>query len=59
MLSAIKCKFCGEENLLVDKGFPLYYFGAGPNNPEDANLYFCGPGCAWDYKLSKNVQKNG
>lgn len=42
------CENCGEnQNILKDEsGFPLYYYGAGPNNPQDAEHYFCGPECS-------------
>lgn len=36
-----KCNIC---NTSVNK--LLYYFGAGPNNPEKAKVVFCGPTCA-------------
>lgn len=26
--------------------WPLYFFGAGPHNPAEAEFYFCGPHCA-------------
>ena len=42
--------------LLDDKKWPLYYFGAGPNNPENARVYFCGPECA--YKFLKKDKSN-
>lgn len=52
------CENCGEnKNILTsNSGFPLYYYGAGPYNPQDAKYYFCGPECsnAW-YK--ENIYK--
>jgi hypothetical protein len=42
----IKCKVCNESITLLLNGYPLYYFGAGPNNPQDAKEYFCGAVCS-------------
>jgi len=29
--------------------WPLYYFGAGPNNPDQADVYFCSAYCVNAY----------
>lgn len=29
--------------------WPLYYTGAGPNHPQDADAYFCNVDCAHKY----------
>lgn len=50
-MTNIRCAQCGTFTMKsVDiSGWPLYYFGAGPNNPQDAEVYFCGAHCANDY----------
>lgn len=41
------CDYCKKEIKIFDyTGFPMYYFGAGPNNPQDAEIYFCSPKCS-------------
>ncbi len=40
-----KSVYFGRNNEFLGE-WPLYYFGAGPNNPQDAEVYFCGAGCA-------------
>ena len=32
--------------------WPLYYFGAKPTSPQNADVYFCGPNCATQYSRS-------
>lgn len=50
------CETCNKSIEIVDTfQFPLYYYGAGPSNPQDAIAYFCGPDCA--YKYIKKVKK--
>jgi hypothetical protein len=50
-MNEIKCSECNTVIELKDyTGFPLYYFGAGPNNPQDAEHYFCGPICSNSFK---------
>lgn len=45
-----KCFQCDKTIEIVDSfNYPLYYYGAGPNNPQDAIVYFCGPDCAYKY----------
>lgn len=48
----MKCSHCDttEFKVLDSIGWPMYYFGAGPNNPQDAEVYFCGPHCASAYQ---------
>jgi hypothetical protein len=47
------CSQCDKEIEIVDSfNYPLYYFGAGPNNPQDAEVYFCGADCAYKHKKS-------
>lgn len=50
------CKECGQtiSSCKDEGGWPLYYLGAGPNNPQDAEMYFCSPDCSWDYHIKKN-----
>lgn len=53
--SLATCKTCNKTIDLVDRlEFPLYYFGAGPNNPQDAEVYFCGPKCAREYQKNSD-----
>jgi len=41
------CDMCGKKiELLDDAGWSLYYFGAGPNDPQNAKVRFCWAGCA-------------
>lgn len=50
------CEKCKKDIKMIDyTGFPIYYFGAGPDNPQDAEMYFCGPKCSneW-YKENKD-----
>lgn len=58
MTTSLKCSQCGtsEIDLVDNRGWPLYYFGAGPNNPQDAEVYFCGAICANKYHKE---QQNG
>lgn len=45
------CSHCKTNIELVDSnGWPLYYFGAGPNSLQDAKVYFCWAGCATNYQ---------
>lgn len=55
-----RCAQCNtDHNISVDfTGYPLYYFGAGPNNPQDAEVYFCGAQCANDYKRAAGPVKS-
>lgn len=44
------CDECDKEISIVDSfNYPLYYYGAGPDNPQDARAYFCGSDCAYKY----------
>lgn len=56
-----RCDQCKKDIVdLVDiNGFPLYYFGSGPNNPEDADVYFCGPDCSNEYHRTVVPSSNG
>lgn len=49
----IQCEVCKKE---LQK-WPLYYFGAGPNNPQDTEVYFCGPYCSNDYHYKKKGEE--
>lgn len=42
------CENCGENQKIIqdNSGYPIYYYGTGPNNPEDAKYYFCSPECS-------------
>lgn len=64
MINTIQCGQCGtfdirEKAIYHDRHgvllgeWPLYYFGAGPNNPQDADVYFCGVYCANAYHKEK------
>lgn len=60
MTHFISCAHCGSAAILsVDNnGWPLYYFGAGPNNPQNAEVYFCDVYCANNYvKEQQNGKK--
>lgn len=41
----IQCEVCNKPL----ERWPDYYFGAGPNDPWNADVYFCGPYCSNDY----------
>lgn len=40
------CFVCNTKITLISEQYPLYYFGSGPDNPQDAKEYFCGPTCS-------------
>lgn len=53
------CYVCDVHIELTDSfNYPLYYYGAGPNNPQDAKAYFCGPSCAYKYIKKVRSDKN-
>ena len=45
----ISCSWCKQNIVTINKAFPEYYLGAGPDNPEDAVLYFCNTHCTNHY----------
>lgn len=45
----ISCECCKQLINTYGKRYPDYYFGAGPDNPEDAVMYFCSPYCSNAY----------
>ena len=51
-----ECTNCGRNvTLVTGDNFPLYYFGAGPNNPEDATSYFCGAACVTKHQMKEKT----
>lgn len=53
----MQCDTCKLLIVQVDnRGYLLYYFGAGPNDPEHALKSFCGPHCATEFAATANVQ---
>jgi len=43
----LNCDQCGKKIELLDgAGWSLYYFGAGPNDSQNAKVRFCWAGCA-------------
>ena len=56
----MKCSQCGSVTFksLDQIGWPLYYFGAGPNNPQDAEVYFCEAKCASAYQREQKAESN-
>lgn len=69
MNKQIQCAYSNldiqEEVLYLDKEgyplgvWPLYYFGAGPHNPQDANVYFANVYCANEYHKEKANATSG
>lgn len=50
--------YCSNTKMLKDEyGFPIYYYGAGPDNPENAKIFFCGPKCANKWFSTNQAQK--
>lgn len=45
----IKCSACSQYIKGSDVEYPYYYFGAGPDNPEEANVFFCDANCVYNY----------
>jgi len=59
----INCQQCNQIIDISGKRYPIYYFGAGPDNPEDAVMYFCGPHCSNDYlrkikEMTRRIKKD-
>jgi hypothetical protein len=55
MKKYIICEVCTKSIELLFDGYPLYYFGARPDEPWNAKQYFCGPICTTEYY---NKEKN-
>ena len=70
MINTIQCAQCGtfdiesktvyfgRNNELLGE-WPLYYFGASPLEPQNADVYFCGVYCANDYHKEKRDATQG
>lgn len=55
----IVCSFCKKTIDTLSDDYPLYYLGAGPNNPEDAEFYFCDAYCSNSFvRERKHDKKN-
>lgn len=48
-----KSIYFGRNNELLGE-WPLYYFGASPLEPQNADVYFCGAECANIWKKERN-----
>jgi hypothetical protein len=59
-MNEINCSHCNKKVKLIDftTGFPIYYLGSGPNNPQDAEAYFCGAYCSNYYVRLQKISKN-
>lgn len=70
MINTIQCAQCktfdiretatyfGRDNEMLGV-WPLYYFGAGPLDPQNAEVYFCGVYCANEYHKEKSHAQKG
>jgi hypothetical protein len=66
-LSCAQCKsfdirektvYFGRNSELLGE-WPLYYWGAGPHNPQDAEAYFCCAQCANDWVKERRDATQG